>query len=306
MVQHDGDKLARDGSVASSDELGSTRVNKGVPWTEAEHRAFLKGLQSLGKGNWRGISRNFVRTRTPTQVASHAQKFYLRASSGTKRRSRFSDSIQQTAAIVASKPPSSSASPSSSGSGANMAPRTPQPPPAAAPMMMNPAAAHMLFAYPAGAMHPQFAMHPMFLTPAVAAALMRQGMVMTAVQAPIMPEAMPDIKPEQQLQQQQQQPILAAFDPHLAALHHQASDAAAALMSLSAHRPPTSADALASLCKPSARRTSSGSEHTFKLLSGLTDSGDHAAHATPFPCSLVLKTSASSAFKPASGASLRV
>jgi hypothetical protein len=172
--------------------------------------------------------------------------------------------------------------------------------------MMNPAAAHMLFAYPAGAMHPQFAMHPMFLTPAVAAALMRQGMVMTAIQAPLMPESIPEVKPEQQ-QLQQQQPLLAAFDPHLAALHHQASDAAAALMSLSAHRPPTaaSADALASLCKPSARRTSSGSEQTFKLLSGLTDSGDQP-HATPFPCSLVLKTSASSAFKPASGSTLRV
>ncbi|KAJ0090963.1 hypothetical protein Patl1_13442 [Pistacia atlantica] len=47
---------------------------KGVPWTEAEHRTFLIGLERLGKGDWRGISRNFVTTRTPTQVASHAQK----------------------------------------------------------------------------------------------------------------------------------------------------------------------------------------------------------------------------------------
>lgn len=40
-------------------------------------------------GNWRGISRFFVPTRTPTQVASHAQKHFLRVGGTTKRRSRF-------------------------------------------------------------------------------------------------------------------------------------------------------------------------------------------------------------------------
>lgn len=45
----------------------------GQPWTETEHAAFVEGLKKLGKGNWRGISRVFVTTRTPTQVASHAQ-----------------------------------------------------------------------------------------------------------------------------------------------------------------------------------------------------------------------------------------
>ncbi|THU65510.1 hypothetical protein C4D60_Mb05t04430 [Musa balbisiana] len=33
---------------------------KGNPWTEEEHRRFLLGLQKLGKGDWRGISRNYV------------------------------------------------------------------------------------------------------------------------------------------------------------------------------------------------------------------------------------------------------
>jgi len=36
------------------------------------------GLLKYGKGDWRNISRKFVVTKTPTQVASHAQKYYIR------------------------------------------------------------------------------------------------------------------------------------------------------------------------------------------------------------------------------------
>ncbi|XVE59599.1 hypothetical protein DITRI_Ditri05aG0058800 [Diplodiscus trichospermus] len=58
---------------------------KGVPWTEEEHRLFLIGLQRYGKGDWRSISRNAVVSRTPTQVASHAQKYFLRLNSVNKK-----------------------------------------------------------------------------------------------------------------------------------------------------------------------------------------------------------------------------
>lgn len=63
---------------------------KGVPWTEAEHRRFLMGLEKYGKGDWRNISRNFVISKTPTQVASHAQKYFLRRSNINRRRRRSS------------------------------------------------------------------------------------------------------------------------------------------------------------------------------------------------------------------------
>lgn len=63
---------------------------KGIAWSEEEHRLFLLGLEKYGKGDWRSISRNFVVTRTPTQVASHAQKFFIRLNSGNKDRRRSS------------------------------------------------------------------------------------------------------------------------------------------------------------------------------------------------------------------------
>ncbi|KAI3952241.1 hypothetical protein MKW98_005936 [Papaver atlanticum] len=76
---------------ASDDVAARSRERKrGVPWTEEEHKLFLLGLQKVGKGDWRGISRNFVKTRTPTQVASHAQKYFLRRNNLNRRRRRSS------------------------------------------------------------------------------------------------------------------------------------------------------------------------------------------------------------------------
>ncbi|XP_078448567.1 duplicated homeodomain-like superfamily protein [Wolffia australiana] len=63
---------------------------KGIAWTEEEHRLFLLGLDKYGKGDWRSISRNFVISRTPTQVASHAQKYFIRLNSMNKDRRRSS------------------------------------------------------------------------------------------------------------------------------------------------------------------------------------------------------------------------
>ncbi|KAL5729025.1 hypothetical protein ACHQM5_002034 [Ranunculus cassubicifolius] len=74
----------------SSNCRGGGDRKKGTPWTEEEHRLFLLGLQKLGKGDWRGIARNFVISRTPTQVASHAQKYFIRQTNSSRRKRRSS------------------------------------------------------------------------------------------------------------------------------------------------------------------------------------------------------------------------
>lgn len=52
------------------------------------YRQFLMGLLKYGKGDWRNISRNFVISKSPTQVASHAQKYFIRQLSGGKDKRR--------------------------------------------------------------------------------------------------------------------------------------------------------------------------------------------------------------------------
>ncbi|KAG6386138.1 hypothetical protein SASPL_155029 [Salvia splendens] len=82
---------------------GNRQRKRGIPWTEDEHKLFLLGLAKVGRGDWRGISRNYVKSRTPTQVASHAQKYFLRRSNSNRRRRRSSlfdittDSVSPTA-----------------------------------------------------------------------------------------------------------------------------------------------------------------------------------------------------------------
>lgn len=79
-----------DGGLERSLRRGGQGKKRGVPWTEEEHQTFLTGLEKLGKGDWRGISRGFVMTRTPTQVASHAQKYFLRKNNPGKKKRRSS------------------------------------------------------------------------------------------------------------------------------------------------------------------------------------------------------------------------
>ncbi|XP_027773873.1 probable transcription factor At5g61620 isoform X3 [Solanum pennellii] len=76
------------GYLSDGPILSIRHRKKGTSWTEEEHRYFLIGLENLGKGDWRGISKRYVPSRTPTQVASHAQKYFIRIASIEKKKRR--------------------------------------------------------------------------------------------------------------------------------------------------------------------------------------------------------------------------
>ncbi|KAM3040614.1 hypothetical protein ACUV84_023521 [Puccinellia chinampoensis] len=79
-----------EGYGSEGDDADKTHRKRGESWSEEEHKNFLLGLKSLGRGDWRGISRNYVASRTPTQVASHAQKYFIRQTNNNRRKRRSS------------------------------------------------------------------------------------------------------------------------------------------------------------------------------------------------------------------------
>lgn len=89
-VSSSGHESSSSGHGGKGGSRSDQERRKGIPWTEEEHRLFLLGLDKFGKGDWRSISRNFVISRTPTQVASHAQKYFIRLNSMNRDRRRSS------------------------------------------------------------------------------------------------------------------------------------------------------------------------------------------------------------------------
>jgi len=63
--------------VCTRDTKEPNGIRRGA-WTPDEHDRFLDGLRFHGRGKWSQIASQYVMTRTPTQVASHAQKYFER------------------------------------------------------------------------------------------------------------------------------------------------------------------------------------------------------------------------------------
>ena len=57
----------------AGDKDAKPKKERGLAWSEQEHKLFLVGLERFGKGDWRSISRQCVITRTPAQVRGKAE-----------------------------------------------------------------------------------------------------------------------------------------------------------------------------------------------------------------------------------------
>ncbi|KAG8084784.1 hypothetical protein GUJ93_ZPchr0010g9512 [Zizania palustris] len=78
---------ANSGETIIIDETSNKKKRGGARkkpeiWTLEEHRLFLAGIEKHGKGKWKTLAREFVKTKSSTQIASHYQKFTIR---GEKR-----------------------------------------------------------------------------------------------------------------------------------------------------------------------------------------------------------------------------
>ncbi|KAG5576073.1 hypothetical protein H5410_056207 [Solanum commersonii] len=84
-------------AIMSEKGFMGRKIKKGNQWREDEQRAFLKGLDFHGKGNWTNIAKDFLPARTSTQVASHAQKYFVRLldanSNSNERKKRKKSSV---------------------------------------------------------------------------------------------------------------------------------------------------------------------------------------------------------------------
>ena len=82
-------RVARAASAKDKKQKATVAVepsqSKRLRWTDEEHQLFLEGIKQFGKGAVanRQISEKFVVSKTPSQVASHAQKYYLKANAAS-------------------------------------------------------------------------------------------------------------------------------------------------------------------------------------------------------------------------------
>ncbi|KAF0976531.1 hypothetical protein FDP41_004430 [Naegleria fowleri] len=75
-IQKSSNYSKRRSTSPKSDDEDKKKYNTGT-WSKYEHDMFLKGLDEVGK-NWKIISESYVTTRKRTQIASHAQKYFLK------------------------------------------------------------------------------------------------------------------------------------------------------------------------------------------------------------------------------------
>ncbi|KAG5575434.1 hypothetical protein H5410_055568 [Solanum commersonii] len=65
--------------MSEKDFMGR-KIKKGNPWEEDEHRAFLKGLDFHGKGNWAKVTKDFLPSRTSIKLSVMLKNTFSRTS----------------------------------------------------------------------------------------------------------------------------------------------------------------------------------------------------------------------------------
>uniref|UniRef100_A0A0E0GW50 HTH myb-type domain-containing protein n=1 Tax=Oryza nivara TaxID=4536 RepID=A0A0E0GW50_ORYNI len=76
------------GSDGGGEEGKVVVEKKSGIWSEEEHRQCLRGIEEIGHGRWTQISIEYVPSRTPIQIASHSQKYFLRMAKPKEDRKR--------------------------------------------------------------------------------------------------------------------------------------------------------------------------------------------------------------------------
>lgn len=77
-----------------------------IQWSREEHKRFLIGLKEKGRGNWKEIAVKYVKTRNKSQVASHAQKYYLHQKASHQNKQRRSVFDMSPEPVIPSTPSS--------------------------------------------------------------------------------------------------------------------------------------------------------------------------------------------------------
>lgn len=96
-------------SVPSTAALTGGGSNNSGRWTNVEHARFLKGLGVYGekyvtnaKFNWREMAQ-FVRTRDPVQVRTHAQKYFIKLNKQKEKKRKRGEFVESSNSSLESK-----------------------------------------------------------------------------------------------------------------------------------------------------------------------------------------------------------
>eukprot|EP00295_Goniomonas_pacifica_P004424 CAMPEP_0175836200 /NCGR_PEP_ID=MMETSP0107_2-20121207/17017_1 /TAXON_ID=195067 ORGANISM="Goniomonas pacifica, Strain CCMP1869" /NCGR_SAMPLE_ID=MMETSP0107_2 /ASSEMBLY_ACC=CAM_ASM_000203 /LENGTH=469 /DNA_ID=CAMNT_0017149581 /DNA_START=1 /DNA_END=1410 /DNA_ORIENTATION=- len=95
------ESAAAGGAESAAAKAAKRKRNSPTPWTEEEHKLFLQGLSKYGKGNWRVISSEILQSRTPIQIASHAQKYFehINGSNAKRRRTSIFSTVMEDGSL---------------------------------------------------------------------------------------------------------------------------------------------------------------------------------------------------------------